>query len=67
MSSTLSVWVVDDDPAACWLLERALAGDGATPRIFAAAGSSSTTQTLNVELMLSYLSVLTLMREDDPR
>ncbi len=35
--STLDVWVVDDDPAACWVLERALAGNGLTPRIFAKA------------------------------
>jgi two-component system nitrogen regulation response regulator GlnG len=35
--STLHVWVVDEDPAARWVLERALVGDGATPRMFDAA------------------------------
>jgi two-component system, NtrC family, nitrogen regulation response regulator GlnG len=37
MSATLRVWIVDEDPAACWVLERALEGDGLTPRIFDAA------------------------------
>lgn len=37
--SALDVWIVDEDSAARWVLERALAGEGVTPRIFAGAGA----------------------------
>jgi two-component system, NtrC family, nitrogen regulation response regulator GlnG len=35
--STLSVWLVDDDPAIRWVLERAFGNDGMMPRVFDAA------------------------------
>ena len=37
MSSTLRVWLVDDDASIRWVLERALKSGGMTPRVFEAA------------------------------
>jgi PleD family two-component response regulator len=38
--STLQVWVVDDEPATCWVLARALGHAGMAPRAFEAAESA---------------------------
>ncbi len=38
--ATLRVWVVDQDPAARWLLERGLLGDGLIPSMFDTAESA---------------------------
>ena len=36
-NSNPSVWLIDDDPAICWVLERALRANGLSPRTFEAA------------------------------
>jgi two-component system nitrogen regulation response regulator GlnG len=43
MTSSLRVWLVDDDASIRWVLERALKNAGMTPRVFEAAESALAT------------------------
>jgi two-component system nitrogen regulation response regulator GlnG len=65
----LRVWVVDDDPSICWILERALRKDGMTPRTFDAVGpaldalDSETPDVLVTDIRMPDRSGLDLLRK----
>jgi two-component system nitrogen regulation response regulator GlnG len=73
--SIVSVWLVDDDPAIRWVLERALRNEGMLPRVFEAAESalealqSEAPNVLITEIQLpgqSGLELLKVIREIRP-
>jgi two-component system nitrogen regulation response regulator GlnG len=68
-SQPLRVWLVDDDAAICWILERALRKDGMTPRAFEAVGpaldalDSDAPDVLITDILMPGQSGLDLLRK----
>jgi two-component system, NtrC family, nitrogen regulation response regulator GlnG len=67
-NSNPSVWLIDDDPAVRWVLERALRGNGLSPRTFEAAEAalhalkSETPDAMIADIRLAGVSGLELLR-----
>jgi two-component system, NtrC family, nitrogen regulation response regulator GlnG len=63
-----SVWLIDDDPAICWVLERALRAAGLSPRTFEAAEAAlqalknETPDAMVADIRLAGVSGLEMLR-----
>jgi FixJ family two-component response regulator len=68
-NSNPSVWLIDDDPAIRWVLERALRDDGLSPRTFEAAEAAlqalkgETPAAMVVDIRLAGVSGLEMLRQ----
>ena len=73
MTSSLRVWLVDDDASIRWVLERALKNAGMTPRVFEAAESAlatlvnETPDVLMTDIRMAGKSGLELLRSIQER